>query len=135
VLETCRGMKWTYRETKILFIKLVNHWDKSEGYFSTYKVHSRNLINKTCISKCALHIYNSKCESRNTSHNSKHSHSEYVIYILLTLSVTYLFSFHATYWIHKSYTAMCQQFWSKDQYLFKETCSQLHFQISETRYM
>jgi len=28
VLETCRGMKWTYCKTKILCIKLVNYWDK-----------------------------------------------------------------------------------------------------------
>jgi len=28
VLETCRGMKETYCEIKILCIKLVNYWDK-----------------------------------------------------------------------------------------------------------
>ena len=28
VLETCRGMKWTYCKTKFLFIKLVDYWDK-----------------------------------------------------------------------------------------------------------
>jgi len=28
VLETCRGLKWTYCKTNILFIKLVNYWDK-----------------------------------------------------------------------------------------------------------
>jgi hypothetical protein len=28
LLETCRGMKWTYCKTKILCIKLVNYWDK-----------------------------------------------------------------------------------------------------------
>jgi len=28
MLETCRGMKWTYCKTKILCIKLVKYWDK-----------------------------------------------------------------------------------------------------------
>ena len=28
VLETCRGIKYTYYKTKILCIKLVNYWDK-----------------------------------------------------------------------------------------------------------
>jgi len=27
MLETCRGMKWAYCKTKILYIKLVNYWD------------------------------------------------------------------------------------------------------------
>jgi len=51
VLESCRGMKWTYCETKILCIKLVRYWEKYTEMHGQQKIKIW-----VCVSMCLLRV-------------------------------------------------------------------------------
>ena len=66
VLETCRGMKYTYCKTKILCIKLVNYWDKCTEMHGQQNVKKKyRLLVKTSIlrmqKRCSRTPYDIRC--------------------------------------------------------------------------